>query len=177
MRRAKMDRKSKSICSSAGGKVPPAAAGSTRRRPTPSPPRDAPSLSSSLLSVPPPSGKQQRAHSQPNIREGLANLNEQLCATMFGVVLGAKQQEGTGAASASSSAAARASSASPSVVSSSVIWENEWRGKLFLGGLKSQGMGVQKVVVAGGSQPTFLRHLSLPPLLPFALTTSRRGRK
>ncbi len=60
---------------------------------------------------------------------------------MFGVVLGAKQQEGAGAASAASSAAARASSASPSVVSSSVIWENEWRGKLFLGEAQKSGNG------------------------------------
>ncbi len=56
-----------------------------------------------------PGAKQQRAHSQPNIREGLANLNDQLCSAMLGMVLG-------GGAGAETSAA-RASSASPSVVS------------------------------------------------------------
>ncbi len=68
--------------------------------------------------------KQQRAHSQPNIREGLASLNEQLCNTMLGVVLGGgggSQMRSSSGAAVAATAAARATSVSPSVVSQSTV--------------------------------------------------------
>ncbi len=83
---------------------------------SPSPQRSL--FKTSSLAVPSTTPTKQRAHSQPNIREGLANLNEQLCAAMIGVVLGGGAGgAGAGGAEMAKPKANRASSASPSVVS------------------------------------------------------------
>ncbi len=63
---------------------PPMGSPTSSRRPSEQPNR---------LCVVDASATRQRSNSQPNVRAGLANINEQLCAAMLGVVLNKKEQQ------------------------------------------------------------------------------------